>query len=74
MSQKIEDGLNYWLNTRFLLKRPEEGGWILGKSVSWTSYDFYSSGWGWSEGHEEEYRGAALVAPLSLIYWEYCDG
>lgn len=77
MSPKVNDGLSWIVlekdAERFLLKRPLPiGGWYIMKDLS----TFYrelngSSGWGWEpEYHDEQNEGAALVAPLSILFWE----
>lgn len=74
MSQKVEDGLSYLgsgSDRAFLLLRsPREyiGGWYLGKDLDFESA-LTSSGWGWDEDYEEKHVGAALVAPLTVLYW-----
>lgn len=74
MSQKVEDGLSYLgpgSDKGFLLLRsPREdiGGWYLGKDLDLESA-LTSKGWGWREDYEEEHVGAALVAPLTVLYW-----
>lgn len=78
MWQKVEDGLSYLgednNRTFLLLRSPREdiGGWLLGKDLDLDSA-LTSEGWGWQEDYEEEYEGAALVAPLSVLYWSDKD-
>ena len=73
MSAKVNDGLNWELKEGWLLKRPlPVGGWFLGK-IDWLEYALKldkDDGWGWNTGHDEEYGGAALVAPLNILFWE----
>lgn len=74
MSQKVEDGLSYLgpsSNRAFLLlrsPRKDIGGWYLDKDLDLESA-LTSLGWGWRKGYEEEHVGAALVAPLTILYW-----
>lgn len=74
MSQKVEDGLSYLgptsRRTFLLLRSPREdiGGWYLGKNLDLESA-LTSLGWGWCKDYEEECVGAALVAPLTVLYW-----
>lgn len=73
MSAKVEDGLLF-VRKDFLLKRPLPiGGWFLG-DVGFLEECARAKdndlGWGWVAHQEKEYRGAALVAPLSILFWE----
>lgn len=74
MSPKVNDGL-LWSPAEpnyFLLKRPLPiGGWFFNKDtfLDDMSKD-YSSGWGWAKVHEKDHEGAALVAPLPILFWE----
>ncbi len=73
MSAKVNDGLNWKPKEGWLLKRPlPTGGWLLGQ-IDWLRYALTldkADGWGWNESHDKEYGGAALVAPLNILFWE----
>lgn len=73
MSAKVNDGLNWEPTEGWLLKRPlPTGGWLLGDTI-WLEYALTlgkDDGWGWDTGHDKEYGGAALVAPLNILFWE----
>ena len=73
MSVKVNDGLNWKPKEGWLLKQPlPTGGWFLGK-IDWLRYALTldkETGWGWNESHDKEYGGAALVAPLNILFWE----
>lgn len=73
MSAKVNDGLNWEPTEGWLLKRPlPTGGWLVG-NTGWLHYALTIdalTGWGWCEDHDEEYSGAALVAPLNILFWE----
>lgn len=72
MSAKVNDGLNWEPKEGWLLKRPlPVGGWFVGK-IGWLRYSLSldkETGWGWCESHDKEYGGAALVAPLNILFW-----
>lgn len=78
MSQKVEDGLSYLgpssTKAFLLLRSPREdiGGWYLGKDL-YLEEALTSLGWGWSKDYEKEHVGAALVAPLTVLYWSSDD-
>lgn len=73
MSAKVNDGLNWEPTEGWLFKRPlPTGGWCLG-GVGWLEYALTldkDDGWGWNKSHAEYYSGAALVAPLNILFWE----
>ena len=73
MSAKVNDGLNWEPKEGWLLKQPlPVGGWFLGKR-DWLEYALTRDaldGWGWNINHDKEYSGAALVAPLNILFWE----
>lgn len=73
MSARVNDGLNWDPEEGWLLKRPlPTGGWFLGQT-DWLRYSLTldkETGWGWDESHDKEYGGAALVAPLNILFWE----
>ena len=73
MSAKVNDGLNWEPKDGWLLKRPlPAGGWLLGQT-DWLRYSLTldkETGWGWNETYDKEYGGAALVAPLNILFWE----
>ena len=75
MSAKVNDGLNWIPKEGWLLKRPlPAGGWLLG-NTGWLKYTLTlgekpNEGWGWNTSHDKEYGGAALVAPLNILFWE----
>ena len=73
MSAKVNDGLNWEPKEGWLLKRPlPVGGWFVGK-IGWLHKVLTldkDDGWGWNTVHDEEYSGAALVAPLNILFWE----
>ena len=73
MLLKVNDGLHWEPKEGWLLKRPlPVGGWFLGK-IDWLRYALTldkETGWGWDTGHDKEYGGAALVAPLNILFWE----
>ena len=73
MSAKVNDGLNWEPKEGWLLKRPLPiGGWFLGHTDWFRCFLTLDeeTGWGWNEYHDEEYGGAALVAPLPILFWE----
>lgn len=76
MSPKVNDGLSWVVlgknGERFLLKRPLPiGGWYFLKDLSGFYRDLNDGGgWGWGDFHDKENEGAALVAPLSVLFWE----
>lgn len=76
MSAKVNDGLSRVVlgedEERFLLKRPLPiGGWYFPKDLSGFYRDLNGvAGWGWEYYHNKENEGAALVAPLSVLFWE----
>ena len=73
MSAKVNDGLNWEPKEGWLLKRPlPVGGWFVGK-IGWLDYALTLDekvGWGWNTSHDKENEGAALVAPLNILFWE----
>ena len=73
MSAKVNDGLNWEPKEGWLLKRPlPTGGWCLG-NTNWLEYALTldkDDGWGWNKSGTEYYSGAALVAPLNMLFWE----
>ena len=74
MSAKVKDGL-LWSPAEpiyFLLKRPLPiGGWFFNKNTFLEGMaEYYGSGWGWEDHHDKENEGAALVAPLNILFWE----
>ena len=78
MSPKVRDGL--YLNSyngHALLKRPGVGGYFLsGKDLSgfYQALNNPNRGWGWATEYDKNNEGAALVAPLLMLYWEKYDG
>jgi len=68
VSPKVNDGLSWsQVENQLLSKRPLPiGGWFC-KNLEDV---FTNTGWGWSNHHDKEYGGAALVAPLSILFWE----
>ena len=73
MLVKVNDGLNWESKEGWILKRPlPAGGWFLG-NTGWLKYVLTIdalTGWGWNKSHAEYYSGAALVAPLNILFWE----
>jgi hypothetical protein len=71
VSAKVNHGLN-WLASKnsLLLNRPLPiGGWFCSNELYY-ALSTEGCGWGWEEVHDREYGGAALVAPLAILYWE----
>ena len=73
MSAKVNDGLNWEPKDGWLLKRPlPAGGCFVGRT-GWLEFSLTLDkeiGWGWHESYDKEYGGAALVAPLNILFWE----
>lgn len=72
MSAKVPDGFLYDpYRPGYILKRPVEGGWFT--TPGSLAYSLKSRGWGWDSDHDKRHGGAALVAPLTILYWDKDD-
>ena len=60
----------YYGSSPALMKWEEGRNWALAYTFNFHEvWTYRNSGNGW-EAKEEDYEGAALVAPLSVLFWE----
>ncbi len=75
MSPKVEDGLSYtkYGYPSFLYRKDDRFTWI---SVDDNLRDITEKNfWHFIPGEDEHLvEGAALVAPLTMLFWEMADG